>query len=145
MFPPLTGTPFLPSTLNPNEPALLLPAPHSDIILTPPRLTDIPSLVRILNDPLVYPWVGTPYPHTDEHARAFVERERAKCERALDFVEKDGTRVYAGCPVRSIRLLKRSEDGSVVGEVFIGDIGIFRWHPSEILDATEKTRLMKEN
>lgn len=49
---PSTGEPYLPLKSHPN------------VILTPPRLSDIPLLPALLNDPGVHVWlVGPPYPY----------------------------------------------------------------------------------
>ncbi|KAF7347350.1 N-acetyltransferase domain-containing protein [Mycena venus] len=54
-----------PLEVNPKtgEPFLRLLA-HKNIILTPPRLSDAPFIISILNDERVYPWLSSPpYPY----------------------------------------------------------------------------------
>jgi hypothetical protein len=54
------------------EPFLRLPAPFQNIIITPPRSEDVPSIVRALNDPRVYKTLsGPPFPYLEEHATAW--------------------------------------------------------------------------
>lgn len=54
-----------PLEINPltREPFLRLRG-HPNIIITPPRLTDVPFIVPALNDEQVYTWlIGPPFPY----------------------------------------------------------------------------------
>ncbi|KAJ7242581.1 acyl-CoA N-acyltransferase [Mycena haematopus] len=84
---PKTGEPFL---------RLLS---HKNIILTPPRLSDAPFLIPLLNDERVIHWLSSPpYPYLPEHAEWFLNHI------------KPILKIVDGCPVRTIREVR--EDGT---------------------------------
>jgi hypothetical protein len=60
MQPDSLTTQLHPLQLNPitKEPFLRLPAPHDNIIVTPPRLSDAPDMVIAMNDEHIYPWLS---------------------------------------------------------------------------------------
>ncbi|OKL56330.1 hypothetical protein UA08_08409 [Talaromyces atroroseus] len=102
-----------------SEPYIRLPAPHSHIILTPPRLveareekdnveksppeSDINTAVSALNDKRVYLKLeSTPYPYMREHAIAFARQGHADTQRILQQQQQQGE-WFDGCPFRDIR------------------------------------------
>ncbi|KAF8204465.1 acyl-CoA N-acyltransferase, partial [Mycena galopus ATCC 62051] len=108
---PQTGEPFL---------RLLS---HKNIILTPPRLSDAPFLIPLLNDERVYHWLSSPpYPYLPDNTHV-LKKVAATMKQYFDQLEdarNDPTlKIVDGYPVRIIREVK--EDGT---EVFLGDIGI---------------------
>jgi len=99
---------------------LRLPAARSQIIITPPRISDLDSVVSALNDPKVYHWMaGPPYPYLPEHGRSWLNEQVAETDvilRDLDEDDAEGPMKMAlGCPVRIIR--KVNEDGT---ETYLG-------------------------
>jgi len=127
-----------------NEPFLRLPAPHSNIIITPPRVADedISAIVTILNDVQVTKWLqGPPYPYKPEHARDWLQRNETLCREIIQSIEVAEPNAFIdGCPVRILREIK--EDGQ---EIYLGDCGIDGWGFEDIGNLGEKRRLMEEN
>ncbi len=135
-----------------NEPFIALPPPHSNIFLTPPRITDAPAAIRILNDPLVYMYLGSPpFPYTQQSFDEwFPTASKASAEALSEYLDVVETRngeeggrqwVNSKIPVGSIR--ERNEDTGE--EVFIGEIGIKKKAFLMVKDEEEKKRLMAEN
>lgn len=125
------------------EPYLRLPSPHSNIILTPPRLNDDDSkdIVQILNDRRVFQWLeSTPYPYNLEHAKEWLKSTSKEAEMALRELEETQGGFVGGCPVRILREVKENGD-----EIFLGDCRIGKWQFDDILDLEERERLRKEN
>lgn len=125
------------------EPYLRLPSPHSNIILTPPRLNDNDSneIVQLLNDRRVFQWLAnTPYPYHLEHAKQWLESTLKEAEKILQQLEETQGGFVEGCPVRILREVK--ENGE---EVFLGDCEIGKWGFDDILDPGERGRLKSEN
>jgi len=129
------------------EPYLRLPKPLDDIIITPPRLSDAPSLVHNLNDPSVCKWLETPpYPYLPEHADYWLSIVMKSSDDILRELAEAGEGqadsplpAVGGCPVRHLREVK--EDGT---DVFIGTIEIRRCcFQGE--DPQTRDRLQKEN
>ncbi|KAJ7061499.1 acyl-CoA N-acyltransferase [Mycena amicta] len=126
------------------EPFLRIPAPHANLILTPPRPEDAAALVGIINDPDVYPWLGRPTEkYTLADAQAVVEqftRSSDKVIKALTDSADAEELVFADdCPVQSIREVQ--VDGK---EVFIGHITIKRCNWWDV-KAGEREPLMAVN
>ncbi|GAA6002140.1 GNAT family N-acetyltransferase [Rhodotorula paludigena] len=143
------------------EPFLPLssPSPTSlPLILTPPRPSDPPALVRTLNDPRVaFSLVGPPYPYTEEIAREWNDFRRKAAEEAFKKLaqraeeerlrrEEDPTGVSEasaapwivdGLPVGNIR---RADTGE-----WVGDFGLPRWNYEDTPDEVERDQLLKEN
>ncbi|RDB29408.1 hypothetical protein Hypma_015951 [Hypsizygus marmoreus] len=123
-----------PLEVNPRtgEPFLRL-RKHKNVILTPPRSSDIPENIRYLNDPHVNDMLsGPPVPYLLEHAEAWYkvistpsEETLAAIEAARDMPDLITVR---HCPVRVIREVK--EDGE---DVFLGDIGLLRFDEGRLL------------
>ncbi|KAJ7053950.1 acyl-CoA N-acyltransferase [Mycena amicta] len=107
------------------EPILRLRGPgHENIVLTPPRLSDAPHIVPLLNDERVYPWLtSVPHPYHLEHAEWWLNKVIPLSDALLtqlDAAQPNADKITVdGCPVRIIREL--NADGS---DIFLGDIGI---------------------
>jgi hypothetical protein len=119
---------------------LRLPEPHSNIILTPPLISDVHAIIPILNDPRVYPFLGAPLPHLEEHAINFVNRIRQDTDEALKAIMDEQPPPFEQSPVRTVREIK--PDGNWE---YIGDCGFGRWRGAEIQDETERSALVVEN
>ncbi|KIJ38427.1 hypothetical protein M422DRAFT_104847, partial [Sphaerobolus stellatus SS14] len=126
------------------EPFLRLPPPHSNIILTPPRVNDeeISAIVSILNVEKVTKWLqGPPFPYKPEHAKYWLEENKQSTDAIIKEIEsKEPGYFIGGCPVRILREI--TEDGR---EIFLGDCGIDAWGFEEIADQEERKRLVEEN
>ncbi|BGP39836.1 hypothetical protein JCM10450v2_003806 [Rhodotorula kratochvilovae] len=135
------------------EPYLPLssPAPTSlPLILTPTRESDIPALLRTLNDPRVgLQLVGPPYPYTPAHAAerlAFNARgtsaafarlaERARRADAGRDEEGQGW-IVDGLPLCAIR---REDTGE-----WVGNFGVDRWLFEDVPAGEERERATAEN
>ncbi|KAF7295809.1 N-acetyltransferase domain-containing protein [Mycena chlorophos] len=137
---------FSPLSRNPtsSELFLRLPSPHANIVLTPPRPSDAPALLAILNDSEVYPWLGRPSgSHTLEEAEALlVDYTRASNDAIQALTDAAGQKELVfveGSPVRSIR--EELADGT---DVFIGLISIKRCNWWDV-PAGEREKLMETN
>ncbi|KAJ7240464.1 hypothetical protein C8J57DRAFT_98878 [Mycena rebaudengoi] len=114
-----------PFEVNPHsgEPFLRLRS-HKNIIITPLRLSDSPSLVTLLNDERISRWLySPPNPYLPEHAEAWLKRETAAANKLLSELEaarNDATlKIVDGCPVRSIREVKDDGTDAYIGEIEI--------------------------
>ncbi|KIY73522.1 hypothetical protein CYLTODRAFT_317285, partial [Cylindrobasidium torrendii FP15055 ss-10] len=107
-----------------NSPFIRL-AKHPNIIITPPRISDAPALIDLLNDGRVVEWLsGPPYPYLQEHADWFLNMIVADSSKAIEHLQQSDasdTRLIEQLPVRYLRELR--EDGTTV---LIGDISIHR-------------------
>ena len=112
------------------EPYLRLPSPHENIIITPPRLSDVDALVGHLNDrKVVNSLIGPPYPYLTSHAEGWISNVKKASDELLAELEKDDQgaqsdvqlKFVGGCPVHYIREV--ADDGT---ETFIGDLVIHR-------------------
>jgi len=130
------------------EPYLRLPHFHSNIIITPPRDADVSSIVEVLNDPKVYVWLDSvPHPFTEDMARAWVQRAKAKSDEVLHgplgleqgTFKLDGA-YFGDCPFSSIRTVKG--DGS---QVCIGDVGVRRSKFLHVEDEAARKKFVEEN
>ncbi|GBE77660.1 hypothetical protein SCP_0105410 [Sparassis crispa] len=138
-----------PLRVNPGtgEPFLRLPSPLEDIIITPPRVTDAPSIVAILNDPTVCQWLkGPPYPYLPSHADSWLNDAKRESDATLLELKQtcredsDGTlKLVGSCPVRSLRAVQ--EDGT---DVYIGNVDFRRCAFLEE-DPAVRGRLSEEN
>ncbi|KAF8486709.1 hypothetical protein JB92DRAFT_2759409 [Gautieria morchelliformis] len=141
----MTGSPIHLSPLLLNErtkePYLRLPPPHSNIILTPPRLNDTEATVQILNDRRVFQWLATtPYPYNTDHSKQWIEITSQEAERLLRQLEETAGGFVGGCPVRILREVKENGD-----QVFLGDCTIGKWGFEDIQDPVEREKLKMEN
>ncbi|KAJ9250609.1 hypothetical protein DTO207G8_5986 [Paecilomyces variotii] len=147
-----------------------LPAPHSNIIITPPRRAgpnstdpdsaDCAQLVSILNDPRVYPFLASPpHPYLLSHAEVFFRKTLAASERFLAAARKaseGGSGGYVGgCPFSSIREIVRErdidgdrddddDDAGWEKDVLIGDVGIMRYPFYELPERSEQRKEAQE-
>jgi hypothetical protein len=124
------------------EPFLRLLAPHSNIIITPPRMSDVEPSVAILNGPAVAPWMGSRMPtgYPAEKAQTWLAKIKEETDEVVGELQSTPDGPFSGCPVRHIREVQ--EDGS---EVFIGDVVLGRSGFTHVLDAEERSRLVAEN
>lgn len=127
------------------EPFLQLPAPLDNIIITPPRLSDAPSVIAHLNDYNVVQWLqGPPYPYTAAHAETWLKQQTQESDAilsALTSADRDKHSVLVeGCPVTTLR--EKKEDGT---DIMLGDIGIHRCTFPGTEDPEERARLTREN
>ncbi|KAJ7483175.1 GNAT domain-containing protein [Mycena latifolia] len=125
------------------EPFLRLPAPFTNIIITPPRMSDVEPSLAILKNRAVSIWMGPPMStieYTAARAETWLAKVKQETDAALQEVQSAPNGPFSGCPVRHIREVQ--EDGT---DVFIGDIGLGRSAWPEVLDANEKARLVAEN
>jgi len=139
-----------PLEVNPQtgEPFLRLPAPHENIIITPPREGDQSTLMQHMNDPAIVGWIeGPPVPYLPEHADFWVQLVREQSDAILEYLRRSEEEFPNGplqfvdaCPVRYLREVK--ENGT---DVLIGDI-VFRRGPfEEVLDGVERKQMQEEN
>ncbi|KAJ7663835.1 acyl-CoA N-acyltransferase [Mycena polygramma] len=140
----MSGLRYNPTT---GEPFLRLPAPFTNIIITPPRMSDVAPSVAIMNNPAVATWMGPNGPasvYTPALAEGWLTKVKAQTDAALGevrAVEATEPRAPVGaCPVRHIR--EEQPDGT---DLFIGDVGLVRSSWTEVLDAEERARLVAEN
>ncbi|EPT01564.1 hypothetical protein FOMPIDRAFT_1023242 [Fomitopsis schrenkii] len=134
-----------PLQVNPltGEPYLRLPSPHANIIITPPRMSDVDALVGHLNDTkVVNSLIGPPYPYLTSHAESWISTVKGKSDGILAELEQqhpDGPlKFVGGSPVHYIREV--ADDGT---ETFIGDLFIHRCEfPHE---GVQQSALSEEN
>ncbi|TDL25993.1 acyl-CoA N-acyltransferase [Rickenella mellea] len=119
-----------PLDVNPSsgEVFLRLSSPHENIIITPPRLSDVDVIPALMNDPRVHQTLeGPPYPYLPEHAELWIKAVKSGCDAVLAQLEhaaetgQMGPIIVDGCPVRILREVR--EDGT---DIFLGDIAIDR-------------------
>jgi len=132
------------------EPFLRLPEPYTNIIITPPRLSDADVIPEIMNSPPVYLGLAaTPYPYERRLAVEWLEMVKKGTDQAWAEVLKAKESgnlldaevvVFNGSPVRIIREV--NPDGS---QTFLGDIGIGRSKHLDVTDEDERKRLAAEN
>jgi hypothetical protein len=125
------------------EPFLRLSAPHLNIILTPPRISDVDVTVALVNDPRVYSYIsGPPIPYLETHAIQWMTDRIANAEKAFSQVKARGANNASGvggCPFQKIREVL--DDGS---ELLLGDISIRRC-PFVFLSQSERERMVEIN
>ena len=141
---------FQPLELNPTtgEPFLRLPSPHSNIILTPPRMSDAPAIVSHMNDPKVYYWLeGPPFPYLPEHAEQWLAKVKNGTDAVLQVLQRASEEdphappiLVSEPPVRTLREVR--EDGT---DVFLGDIAILRERWPDMDDGDAKNALKQPN
>ncbi|KAI0375125.1 acyl-CoA N-acyltransferase [Pilatotrama ljubarskyi] len=130
------------------EPFLRLPAPHDKIIITPPRMSDAPTIISYMNDPALYMWLdGPPFPYRPEHAESWLEKVKKGADAAFEELQRANAEhsdeppvLVSACPVRSLREVL--EDGT---DLFLGDIALVRERWPDVADDEEKDRLAKPN
>ncbi|KAJ7597422.1 hypothetical protein C8J56DRAFT_1001346 [Mycena floridula] len=120
---------------------LRLASPHENIIITPPRHSDVQRLTEIAANPLVYEFMGGLMPLDEEKATTWIKKWRDLSDNVIQkLTENEEGGWLDGCPVRSIR--ETYKDGT---DLYLGDIDLRRciWH--EINDSDGKSRLIAEN
>lgn len=130
------------------EPYLQLPAPHENIIITLPRLSDAHRTIELHNDPGIYKTLtGPPFPYLMEHAetwQSFVKEESDNILHALGEAEAQGNEepiFVNGCPIRALREVQ--DDGT---DLYLGDIFIHRCiRFDDLRDAEQEKLRAKEN
>ncbi|GLB43354.1 putative acetyltransferase (GNAT) domain containing protein [Lyophyllum shimeji] len=127
------------------EPFLRLPAPRSQIIITPPRESDVDAVVCALNAPEIYHWMsGPPYPYLREHGGAWLTEQLTETDAILEDLQKGDVepllKTSLGCPLRMIRELH--EDGT---DTYLGWMGIYRSERQEILDVNEREEVLAQD
>ncbi|BGP24526.1 hypothetical protein JCM10295v2_003444 [Rhodotorula toruloides] len=132
--------PYFPLPTHTNSPPLMV---------TPYRPTDIPSVMRTLNDPQVaYQLVGPPYPYSETDAHGWSEMRRIEAEKVFNEVlgpkaeqalkgEKVDNWVVGDWPLGNVR---RADTGE-----WVGDFGLCRWAFEDVPDADERKKLIDEN
>ncbi|CAE6450762.1 unnamed protein product [Rhizoctonia solani] len=107
-----------------DEPFIALPAPYSNIRLTPPRLSDADHVLEVMNAPKVIMNFATPpYPYLREHCDGWLRDKIQEYESAMVHITKVNEDVgfLDLLPLRHIR-----EVGPDGAEIFLGDIGLIR-------------------
>jgi len=119
---------------------LRLPAPHENVIITPPRDSDAADLVLILNDPRVYKFlIAPPFPYRHQHAVEWLGMMTKRSDKVLNDL-REGKAVVDGCPVQYIR--EAQSDGT---EMFLGDISVTRNGWLEVEDEDLRAKMTEEN
>ena len=141
---------LLPLQFNPQtgEPFLRLPSPHDNIILTPPRMSDVAAIVSHMNDPAVYTWLeGPPFPYLPEHAEEWLRKVKNGTDAVMEVLQRATEEdpaarpvLVSEPPVRTIREVR--EDGS---ELFLGDVALLRERWPDMSDGDEKDALKQPN
>ncbi|KZT74974.1 hypothetical protein DAEQUDRAFT_807252 [Daedalea quercina L-15889] len=111
------------------EPYLRLPSPHDNIIITPPRMSDVDAAVHNLNDRKIVDFlIGPPFPYLPSHAEVWLSNVKEASDAVLAELGRDDPgqsdnepKVVGRCPVHALREV--AEDGT---ETLIGDITIRR-------------------
>lgn len=124
------------------EPFLRLRAPYHNIILTPPRLEDIETVVPLLNDPKVYKFLsGPPYPYLLEHSVEYRGVVTSQSDSLIkEIISKEVGAIMGACPVRILREVQ--PDGT---ELFLGDVAVIRHQWPELDDEIQREILKAEN
>ncbi|KAF8686412.1 Acetyltransferase, GNAT family [Rhizoctonia solani] len=107
-----------------NEPFIALPAPHSNIHLTPPRLDDADDILPIMNNREIFMNLASaPYPYLREHCDARLRDRVRDYENAMAHMSNiaEDVKFLDIFPFRHIREV--APDGT---ETFLGDIGLVR-------------------
>jgi len=119
---------------------LRLPAPHENVIITPPRDSDAVDIALILNDPRVYKnLIGPPLPYRPHHAEEWLRTTKDKSDKILEDL-REGKMVVDGCPVQHIREVR--SDGT---DLFLGDLSVSRNGWPEVTDEELRENMTKEN
>ncbi|KAJ7708892.1 hypothetical protein B0H17DRAFT_916385 [Mycena rosella] len=126
------------------ETGVRLPAPFTNIIITPPPMSDVEPSIAILNNPAVGIWMGpmgAGPAYTAYKAEQWLTKIKAETDAVLQEVRSSApSGPFSGCP-------GTPHPGGVRGrtDVFIGDLGLVRSSWTEVLDADEKARLAAVN
>ncbi|KAI1788791.1 acyl-CoA N-acyltransferase [Ganoderma leucocontextum] len=141
---------FHPLQFNPTtgEPFLRLPAPHENVIITPPRMSDGPAIVANMSDPAIYVFLeGPPFPYLPEHADQWLtsitngtDAAFVTLKHAIEEKPDEPPILLEHPPVRIIREIR--EDGS---DLFLGDIMFVRERYPDMDDKELKETLLQRN
>ncbi|KAI0073715.1 hypothetical protein K474DRAFT_1710478 [Panus rudis PR-1116 ss-1] len=149
---PAPNRQFYPMQVNEKtgEPYLRLPKPHDNIIMTPPRMTDVQFSLENMNDPAIYKWLESPpFPYLPHHADEWVAKIKAASDTVLEELEvadrhdplgEKPLKIVGDVPVRVLREVQ--EDGS---DIFIGDIGTFRSSFLGVPESMEREKMIDRN
>ncbi|KAJ7623728.1 acyl-CoA N-acyltransferase [Roridomyces roridus] len=124
------------------EPFLRLPAPFQNMIITPPRMSDVKPSVAILKDPAVALWMGSTAPgkeYAEPKAEGWLTKIVAETDVGVQEMKR-GESPFSVCPIRHLR-----EERAEGGDVFLGDVGVYRAGWAHILDQEARARMMEEN
>ncbi|KAJ5551198.1 hypothetical protein N7461_005896, partial [Penicillium sp. DV-2018c] len=150
------------------EPYLQLPAPCTNIIITPHREHQIEetsaAMTEMLNDPSVYVWLqGPPYPFLLKHGTDWVKSKIRENESLLSTLrqefespeshlhgddpkdqEKPG--FFDQCPFNCIREVTERDTatGAPLQDIFIGDVGLTRYAFYELQPDSPELALAQE-
>ncbi|CAE6536340.1 unnamed protein product [Rhizoctonia solani] len=107
-----------------NEPFINLPAPHSNIRLTPPRLEDANNILAIMNDPeMIMNFATPPYPYLREHCDGWLRDRIRDYESTMSHI----TNVDADVGFLDLHPLRHIREVGPDGiETFLGDVGLIR-------------------
>ncbi|KAJ7777211.1 GNAT domain-containing protein [Mycena metata] len=126
------------------EPFLRLPPPFSNIIITPPRMSDVEPSVAIMDDPAVAPFMGNRVgQYTPEKAERWLTKLKTQADTLVEELRAGAAETggpLSGCPVRHIR--EERADGT---DVYIGDVGLVRSGWPEVKDVEERARRANAN
>jgi hypothetical protein len=150
------------------EPYLQLPAPCTNIIITPHREHRIEetsaAMTEILNDPRVYPWLqNPPFPFLPEHGtdrvkmrvrenEALVSILRQEFESPKRQLQSDNSKdqekseFFDQCPFSCIREVTERDPatGAPLQDIFIGDISLARYAFYELRRNSPELALAQE-
>lgn len=119
---------------------LRLPAPHENIVITPPRESDTDDLVLMLNDPRIYKFLfNPPFPYHPHHAEEWIRATRSKSDKLLKAL-REGEAVVDGFPVQYIREVQ--PDGKWL---LLGDVSVARYGWCAVSDEELRAKMEKEN
>ncbi|CAE6536330.1 unnamed protein product [Rhizoctonia solani] len=107
-----------------NEPFIALPAPHSNVRLTSAQLSDVDSILPIMNSPdVAMNFSSPPFPFLRVHCEAWLRDRVRDYENTMIHIRNvDGDVGYIDVfPLRHIR-----EVGPNGAEIFLGDVGLDR-------------------
>ncbi|EAU92300.1 acetyltransferase [Coprinopsis cinerea okayama7 len=106
---------------------------HPNLILTPPRESDVPKLAEYLSDPRISSFLASPpIPYRIEHAQAWLARAISERGAVVEEIESKGSGPFTGCPFQFIRQLKG--DGS---DEMIGAIHLVPWPKGRVPDVDD--------
>lgn len=129
------------------EPFLRLPAPHQNIVITPPREGDDEHLLTLFGDISVAHCFHTiPIPFCRDHSQAMFSQAKEEADGLLDELrtakESPGKqwKVVGGCPLKYIREVQESG-----ADVFIGRIWVGRDQYEDVFGKAERRAAVEEN
>jgi RimJ/RimL family protein N-acetyltransferase len=119
---------------------LRLPAPHENIIITPPRESDVDDLVLMLNDPRIYKFLlNLPFPYHPHHAEEWLRVTKNKSDKILTAL-REGETVVDGFPVQYIQEVQPDGTG-----LLLGDFSVTRHGWRAVSNEELRAKMTKEN